>query len=349
MTPFSGYEMPVQYESIIKEHQACRGGAVIFDTCHMGVFEIAGDGALSDLELILSCDIADMKLGTCRYGFICNENGGVIDDQIIYRVDDDCFLIVVNASTKESDFLWINQHISKDTNFADVSAEHAKIDLQGPLSPKIAAALFEDQISDLKFYNFDYVFYKNEVVMISRTGYTGEIGFEIYGKPEVILQIWDECVDRGAVPAGLGARDTLRLEMGFPLCGHELSSDRNAVQSNFNRAISRKKEFIGSNIVLDPSAINQLLAGITLDGRRSARTGDLIIDESSGKEIGVITSGAFSPALGCAIALGYVNKEYSGIGTSLKIISGKNEFSGKVSELPFYKNATARADIKKYL
>jgi len=348
MTPFGGYEMPIQYESSIKEHNACRSGAVIFDTCHMGVFEIAGNSALSDLERILSCDIADMKLGACRYGLICNENGGVIDDQIIYRVDDDCFLIVVNASTKEGDFQWINQHISKDTVFEDVSDEHAKIDLQGPLAPKIAALLFQDQISDLKFYNFDYVFYKDEVVLISRTGYTGEIGFEIYGKPDVISRIWDICIDEGAIPAGLGARDTLRLEMGFALYGHELSSDRNAAQSNFSRAISSKKEFIGSRFALDPSAANQLLVGITIDGRRSARLNDIIVDES-GKEIGIITSGAFSPALGCAIALGYVNKEYSMIGTSLKIISGKNEFLGKISELPFYKNATARADIREYL
>ena len=364
MASFGGYEMPIQYESVIKEHNSCRSQAAIFDTCHMGVFEIAGGGAVSDLERVLSCDIADIKIGACRYGFICNENGGVIDDQILYRVDDDCFLMVVNASTKEGDFEWIKNHLSKDTKFEDVSGEHAKIDLQGPLAPKIASALLKSQaeshknsgdeqsskkiIEDLKFYNFDYVFYKDEMVMISRTGYTGEIGFEIYGKPEVIAQLWDECIDKGAVPAGLGARDILRLEMGFPLYGHELCLERNAAQSGFSRAVSRKKEFIGSNVVLDSSAAAQLLVGITIEGRRSAKQNDIIVDES-GNHIGIITSGAFSPALGCAIALGYVNKEYSIIGTSIKIISGKNEFLGKVSELPFYKNAAARDDIKKYL
>jgi len=184
--------------------------------------------------------------------------------------------------------------------------------------------------------------------MISRTGYTGELGFEIYGKPDIISQLWDACIERGAVPAGLGARDTLRLEMGFPLYGHELCSQRNAAECGFNRAISRKKEFIGSRFVLDPSAAAQLLTGITLEGRRSAKLNDTIVD-ASGSAVGVITSGTFSPSLGCAIALGYVNKEYSAIGTSLKIISGKNEFLGKVSELPFYKTATARADMAKYL
>lgn len=349
MAPFGGYEMPIQYESVIKEYQACRSKAAIFDTCHMGVFEIAGSGAVSDLERILSCDVTDMKHGTCRYGLICNEKGGVIDDQIIYRSDNDRFLMVVNASTKEGDFEWIESHISKNTTLKDVSAKNAKIDLQGTLAPKIASSLLRNSpINEMKYYSFGSAFYGEEQIMISRTGYTGEIGFEIYGKPDLISRLWDDCVSLGAAPAGLGARDILRLEMGFPLYGHELSSERNAAQSGFSRAVSRKKEFIGSNAVLDPSAETQLLIGIAIDGRRSTRQNDIIVDES-GRDVGVITSGAFSPALGYAIALGYVNKRYSVTGTPLKIISGKNELCGTVSLPPFYKNATARADMMKYL
>ncbi|MDR0306399.1 MAG: glycine cleavage system aminomethyltransferase GcvT [Chitinispirillales bacterium] len=345
IAPFGGYEMPVQYEGIIKEHNAARTGTVIFDTCHMGEFKISGDSAVSDLERILSCDVADIKTDACRYGFLCNGNGGVIDDQILYRISESEFMMVVNASTEEGDFEWIKSQISENTKVENISAQTAKIDLQGPLSPKIAALILQDSITELKFYNFAYNYYKDTRVLVSRTGYTGEMGFEIYSPAETASLLWDDCISKGAVPAGIGARDTLRLEIGFPLYGHELSIDRNAIQSGFNRAISQKKVFIGSSAVFAPSADNQILVGITLDGRRSAREGDMVLNKS-GQEAGIITSASFSPTLGYAIALGYVNKEYSQPETLLKIISGKNEFSGKVSRLPFYKNATARSDIK---
>ena len=344
MAPFGGYDMPIQYEGIIKEHKLARTGAVVFDTCHMGEFRINGRGAVSDLERVLSCDVADIKSGACRYGFLCNENGGVIDDLILYRFDNDDFMMVVNASTKENDFEWIKSHISENTRLENISETTAKIDLQGPLSPKICADVLQNPITELKFFRFGHNFFKGEQVIVSRTGYTGEIGFEIYCPARLAPQLWNDCINKGAAPAGLGARDTLRLEMGFPLYGHELSIERNAAQSGLSRAISRKKPFIGSKAILDPAAANQILVGIILDGRRSAKQGDAIQNDM-GSEVGIITSASFSPSLERAAALGYVNKEYSQSETLLKIISGKNELSGAVSQLPFYKNATARAEI----
>jgi len=347
MAPFGGYDMPIQYEGVIKEHQAARSGAAVFDTCHMGEFRVGGAGALDDLDLILSCDVADIKVGACRYGFICSESGGVIDDLIIYRISESEFMLVVNAETEEGDFEWVKSNISADTSLENISRSTAKIDLQGPISPKIGAALLQNPISGLKYYNFAANFYRGKEVIVSRTGYTGEIGFEVYCPADIAADFWNDCVERGAVPAGLGARDILRLEMGFPLYGHELSADRNAAQANFSRAVSRKKEFIGSASVLDPAAAGQLLCGIALDGRRSARQGDTVLS-ADGAEVGVITSGSFAPSLGFAVALGYVDKDFSAIDTELRIVSGKNEIPAKISQLPFYKNATARSDINLY-
>ena len=347
MAAFGGYEMPLQYEGIIREHGAARAGAAVFDTCHMGEFLVRGAGAVAGLELVLSCGVADIRAGTCRYGFICNEAGGVIDDQIIYRMAEDEFMVVVNTATEERDFEWLKARVSR-ASVENISRETAKIDLQGPGSPKIAEALLRDSIAGLKYYNFARNAYRGAEVIVSRTGYTGEIGFEVYCGADAARDFWNECIARGAVPAGLGARDALRLEMGYPLYGHELSENRNAAQADFARVISRKKDFIGSASVLDPSAAGQLLRGISFDGRRAARAGDAVLN-GSGAAVGEVTSGSFSPSLGHAVALAYVDREYAAIGTEVRAAGGKSEIAGKISELPFYKNATARADMKLYL
>ncbi len=347
ISPFGGFLMPIQYEGIIKEHNATRTYAAIFDTCHMGEFILKGPGVIADLETIVSCPIATLKIGQCRYGFICNEHGGVIDDQIIYRLDDEEFLMVVNASTEPNDFAWVKSHLSHNTEIKNITSTTAKLDLQGPASPKIFSKLMAQSINDMKYYHFKYNTYRGERILTSRTGYTGEIGFEIYCTAELAYQFWDDCLKEGVTPAGLGARDTLRLEMGYPLYGHELDQETNAAESGFSRAISNK-DFIGSATVNDNSKAHRSLVGIILEGRRAARHGDLIID-ISGKEIGRITSGSFSPSLQCALALGYVNKESSVNDTDLIVKTDRNELKGAVSALPFYTKATGRDDINKFL
>lgn len=346
MAPFGGYIMPIQYSSIIKEHNATRNGVSIFDTCHMGEFQIKGKTAVTDLEKIVSCSVSDIKTGQCRYGFICNEQGGVIDDQIMYRISDNEFFMVVNASTEKTDFEWISNHLSEETEINNLTEKTAKIDIQGPLSAKLFQKLMSEPVDDMKFYRFKYNHYRGEKILTSRTGYTGEIGFEVYCTPDCAIELWDECLENGAVAAGLGARDTLRLEMGFPLYGHELNTKTNAASSGFKRAIS-KKTFIGSDIVLDESKIRQKLVAIKIEGRRSARHGDLIYDKN-GSKTGYVTSGSYCPSIQCACALGYIDYD----NTSEKFIietDRGDKLSGNLESLPFYKHSTGRKDIKTFL
>jgi aminomethyltransferase len=348
MGPYAGFDMPVQYEGVLREHRAAREHAAIFATCHMGELRARGPGAAADLERVLTCDVADIPAGACRYGLICNEEGGVIDDQIIYRIAESEFMLVVNAATGASDFEWVKSRISGNTKLENISKITSKIYLQGPASPKIAASLMKLPIDGLKFFRFMKNFYGDREVIISRTGYTGEIGFEIYCPVEIARELWSACIDRGAVPAGLGARDLLRLEMGLPLYGNELSADRNAAQSGCDYAISREKEFIGSARVFDEAAAGQLLRGIVIDGRRSAHEGDPVLNRR-GTWIGEVTSGCFSPMLENAVALAYIEKDYAEFDAAVTVSSGNAELFGRIVRLPFYKNGTARADINLYL
>jgi aminomethyltransferase len=348
MAPFGGYDMPIQYCGIMTEHRAAREGAAVFDTCHMGEFRITGADAVNDLERILSCPLAALRSGQCRYGFICNEKGGVIDDQIVYRMKENEFFMVVNAATEPHDFDWIRQHLSSGTRIENMTAQTAKLDLQGPGSAKIMRTLMAAPIDGMKYYTWAENRYRNAGVLVSRTGYTGEIGFEIYCSGDLGRAFWNDCLALGAQPAGLGARDTLRLEMGYPLYGHELDESTNAAESGLSRAIDKEKYFIGSEAVLNPALKKRALAGMLLDGRRAARHGDSVLD-ANGTPLGAVTSGSYSPSLSCAIALGYVATEGSARGNRVRIRTDRQELTGTIVELPFYKNATGRMDIRKFL
>jgi len=348
MAPFGGYEMPIQYQGIFAEHFATRTKAAIFDTCHMGEFTLQGAQTAQDLDKILSCPVSNMKPGQCRYGFFCNPSGGVLDDQIIYRISDYEFLMVVNASTQDTDFEWVKSNLSSFTSIKNISNQTGKIDLQGPMSAKIMEKLFDDPIGGLKYYHWMHNRYNGEKLLISRTGYTGEIGFEIYLDAVLTKRFWDDCCGLGAQPAGLGARDTLRLEMGYPLYGHELDIARNAAESGLSRAIANDKEFIGSSVVLDPARANSVLCGMKLDGRRTARNGDAV-EDSDGTVIGNVTSGSYSPSLECAIAMGYVKKDKSILGSRVYLCAAKAKMPATIVEMPFYKNATARKNLLEYL
>lgn len=347
MAPFGGFEMPIQYEGIFAEHFATRKAATVFDTCHMGEFLIKGDSATKDLEKILSCDIFAMKTGQCKYGFICNENGGVIDDQITYKMGENDYFMVVNASTQDNDFEWIKTYASPETSLKNISNETGKIDIQGPQSAKIVNKLIGKPINDLKYYTWMHTTYNGKTVIISRTGYTGEIGFEIYLDEADTVKFWNQCLELGAKPVGLGCRDTLRLEMGYPLYGHELDDKRNAGESGFSKAVSTIKTFIGSPSITNQPA-SHALCGLALEGRRAARNGDSICD-NNGKNIGIVTSGSYSPSLEIAIAIGYVEKPLSDIGKTIQINTGKTILNATIVDMPFYKQATARKKLAEYL
>jgi len=347
MAPFGGFAMPIQYTGIFKEHEATRSGATLFDTCHMGEFVLSGPTVVEDLETLLSCPTANLEHGQCRYGLLCNEAGGVIDDLLVYRITDQEFMLVVNAGTQEGDAEWIQAHLSPDTQFENRSATTAKIDLQGPASPPIMNGLVEDGIMDLRFYRFKQTTYRGEPVVVSRTGYTGEVGFEIYLPTNLAAVFWDDAMQQGAACAGLGARDTLRLEMGMPLYGHELTTTRNAAEAGFPRATANDKAFIGHNVVRDANRQRDALVGIRLEGRRAAREGDAIL-AADDTPLGTVTSGSIAPSLGVAIALGYVPRDQAATGTSVTLQTARKALAGTIVKLPFYDGATARKSLSTF-
>jgi len=344
MAGFGGFEMPIQYAGIVAEHQACRSGAVLFDTCHMGEFLVEGAGAVADLEGLVSCAIGSLAEGQCRYGMLCNERGGVIDDLLVYRLGAERFMLVVNAAAQEGDAAWIHAHLGPATRFRNRSDDTAKIDLQGPQAPQIVQALLGDAIVGLKYYRFVQTIYRGAPVLLSRTGYTGEVGVELYAAPDQAIAFWHEAMAAGAAPAGLGARDTLRLEAGMPLYGHELTAERNAAESGFARSLAQDKAYVGSTVVQDEAQRRQALVGLTFEGRRAAREGDLICD-GRGSEVGVVTSGSYAPSVGSAIALGYVDRAQAAAGTPLTVRTARRELAGCVEALPFWKDGTARKRV----
>jgi aminomethyltransferase len=348
MGPFGGFEMPIHYSGIVAEHQACRQGAVLFDTCHMGEFLIEGAAAVADLDPLVSCAVASLESGQCRYGLLCHPDGGVIDDLLVYRLDAERFMLVVNAGTQTDDAAWIESHLGATTTFTNLSASTAKIDLQGPAAPRIVQGLLGDVLGGLRYYRFVQTHYRGEPVLLSRTGYTGEIGVELYAAPDQAIAFWNDAMALGAEPAGLGARDTLRLEAGMPLYGHELTPERNAGEAGFARAIADDKAFMGSDVVCDVARRKQALVGIQLEGRRAARAGDGLCD-ASGSDVGVVTSGSYGPSVGTAIALGYIDVGLTEPGTDVTVRIARGELSGHVVALPFWKEGTARKRIEGFL
>jgi len=346
MAPFGGFLMPIQYKSIIAEHKATRSGATLFDTCHMGEFTFSGPQSIVDLEKVLSCPVHSMEIGQCRYGFLLNEQGGVIDDQILYRKGDTSFFMVVNAATADNDFAWISSHLSSETVAENISEQTAKIDLQGPSAPSIAHKFLEKPFDHLKFYRFMDNAYRGKPLLVSRTGYTGEIGFEFYGPPELLRTLWNDLLSAGVKPAGLGARDTLRLEMGYPLYGHELDETTNAFWSGFSRAFG-EHSFIGADAVDRTVAPEYRLSALLIEGRRTTHPNDEIF--AGDENVGRVTSGSFSPSLGCAIALGYLKNEFSEPDRTLTVQTDRGNLNASVTTLPFYRDATGRKKLADFL
>ncbi len=347
MVPFAGWEMPVQYpEGIIAEHSHTRKLASVFDICHMGEFRVKGAGAAEALDGIFARPVLDQKPGSCRYSFLLTDQGTVIDDLIVYRIGAEEFFIVVNASTKDGDAERIRSLLPQGVSFADESDETAKIDLQGPASAGVLEQLGLDRKALPPYYGWIKTEIGGIPVLLSRTGYTGELGFEIYFNARHAAKIWELLLAQKDVkPAGLGARDTLRLEMAYPLYGHELNLSTTPVEAGFGKMLKLEsgRNFPGA-VALRNSRPKKNLAGVVLDGRRAAREGTEILH--SGKPAGKVTSGAFGPSIGAAVALVYLD---AGIptapGTELTLKTDRAELKGRVAELPFYRNATTRASI----
>lgn len=343
MAPFAGWDMPIQYAGIVAEHLHTRREASLFDTCHMGEFEIGGPTAESDLERLLTQRIATIKDHQCRYGFLLNEDGGVLDDLTCYRLAPDRFLLVVNAGTLDSDAAWIKAHLSHTTSFTDRSSDTAKLDVQGPTARASLESAFGLSVPNLKFFYATEWDMDGVPCLMSRTGYTGEWGYELYFDAAQAGAIWERLLAPGVIqPAGLGARDTLRLEVGYPLYGHELGPDRTPVAVTNGLFMDVEKAFIGREAVLRDleQGVAQKLVGLSLDSKRAARTGDPVC--LADEVVGSITSGSMAPSLGAAVALAYVRSDLAEPGQTLEAETRGRRLSARVTELPFYKDGTAR-------
>jgi len=343
MVPFGGWEMPVQYAGIIAEHEQTRRQAALFDICHMGEFELSGPGAAADLERLLTQNIASLEVGQCRYGYMLRDDGGVLDDLICYRLADERYMVVVNAATLERDREWIEGHLSAATSFRDRSEEIGKIDLQGPQSRELLGRALGIATPELKYFRCTEVSVGGVDILISRSGYTGEWGYELYLPTDKTERVWDAILELDAVaPAGLGARDTLRLEVGMPLYGSELSEARSPVAASRGMFIGKTKQFIGREAVDRDLAQGcpQYLAALALAGRRAARPHAKVLAE--GAEVGEVSSGSLAPSLGHAIAFAYVDAEHCAVGSRLQIDAGRSTLDAEVVETPFYKQGSVR-------
>ena len=346
IAPFGGWDMPIQYQGILAEHEHTRTSATVFDICHMGEFELRGPSAEADLERLLTMPVGKIASGQCKYGFLLNERGGVIDDLTCYRLDHQHFMLVVNAATCAGDAAWIQKHLSPGTEFHDISSWTGKLDVQGPQSRALMEEALQVSIPDLKYFHFTRMTMLGVSCLVSRTGYTGEWGYELYMPMEAVGMFWDKLLAAGKIkPAGLGARDTLRLEVGYPLYGHELCDTRTPVDAFGKNFLALEKEFMGHEAVraalAQPSA--QQLVGLQLEGKRAARAGDKLM--SGGAVVGEITSGSLAPSLGYAVGMGYINRPLSVPGQLVQVQLKGATLPATVVNLPFFKNGTARQKI----
>lgn len=345
MVPFGGWEMPVQYEGILAEHHATRNGATLFDICHMGEFIVEGDVKETGLDRLVTMPLADLPVKTSRYGAILNEQGGVIDDCIIFRMEEKKWFVVVNGSTIKKDATHFLKNLRKPEKFLDVSAQLGKLDLQGPLSRDVLKR-FVPSLDRLQYFTFDFFELLGEKnILISRTGYTGELGYEIFYPWNKTVDLWRALLgDERVKPAGLGARDVLRLEKGYSLYGHELNDETTPLESGLERFIDFSKDFIGRDVLLKQKekGIPRKLVGILSDNRRAPREGQEIFS-SEGKLIGKVSSGTFSPCLNVGIALGFVSTEAARLNQKIAFGSSTQQNPATLTGKIFYKQGSIKA------
>jgi len=344
MVDFAGWSMPVQYSSIVAEHQATRTAAALFDVSHMGRVFFSGPDAAKFLDRLVTRRITDLQPGKIRYGLVTNPEGGILDDVLVYQLPTPGeYQMVVNASNREKIVRWCEQQqAGDDVQMEDRTRQTAMIAVQGPKTLEILAPLAETDLAAMRYYTCREATVAGVTALVSRTGYTGEDGFEVVVPAEQAVAVWEKILqagaDQGAIPAGLASRDTLRLEAGMPLYGHELSEEINPVQAGLAFAVNTEgRDFIGREAIARfMQDVQQLKrVGLQLSGRRVPREGYAIV--AGPAEVGHVTSGTFSPTLNHPIAMGYVKPEHAVVGVVLGIdIRGHHE-PATVVPLPFYK------------
>lgn len=335
MAPFGGWTMPIQYAGILAEHAHTRQKVSVFDICHMGEFTLQADPLTSGFDRLMTQNITTMPFGSCRYGFMLNQAGGILDDLIVYRIDKTRWMLVVNAATIEQDFTHLKANLATGAIIENVSERMGKLDVQGPLSQEALQGVFGSKLLELKYYHFAEFKVLDQSCLVSRTGYTGELGYEIYIAADYVGELWDLLLkDSRIKPAGLGARDTLRLEMSYPLYGQDLDTMHSPWEAGLQRFVDFSKDFIGKEALIKQQNVGsgKHLICFKADSRRSPRHGFAIFD--AGKKVGEVTSGSFSPSLGVGVGMGYVTGALAA-GTPLTVKQDAVEIAVKIVTRPF--------------
>ena len=342
MVPFGGYILPVQYgQGVIAEHQAVRTACGIFDVSHMGEFLLTGPAALASLDHLLTNSYGGMSLGRARYSPMCNEAGGVVDDLLVYKKGEEEYLIVVNAANRQKDFDWMSSHLVEGSRLEDISDQVAQIALQGPKSRQVLEKIAKAEQIPEKYYTARFgCQVAGMECILSRTGYTGEDGFEIYLKAEDARTMWDlllkEGAEYGLIPCGLGARDTLRLEAAMPLYGHELTEEITPLEAGLDPFVKMTKpEFIGKAALEAKGEPVRCRVGLKVTGRGIIREGAPL--SADGRQVGVSTSGTHCPYLGYPVAMALVEKDFARPGMALTAQVRGRAVEAQVVPLPFYK------------
>lgn len=342
---FGGWLMPVQYSSILEEHRAVRTAAGLFDVSHMGEVEVSGPNALALLQKLVTNDVARLADGQVQYSPMCYPDGGTVDDLLIYRFAPERYLLVVNAANTAKDVAWITQQAAQfpGTAVNDVSERTAQLALQGPKAQQILQRLTELDLNEIKYYWFrPDVTVAGISTLVSRTGYTGEDGFELYCRPEEVVHLWQELCraghDAGLVPAGLGCRDTLRFEACLPLYGHELSAEISPVEAGLGMFVrTEKASFLGREVLAAQKQHSpaRRIVGFAMIERGVARHGYPIV--AGGRNVGYVTTGSYAPTLGQNLGLGLVESDYAAVGREWAVEIRGKLVRAQVIKKPFYK------------
>jgi len=343
MVPFAGYNMPVTYEGINAEHATVRNGVGVFDVSHMGEFILKGENALDLIQRVTSNDASKLYDGKVQYSCLPNKDGGIVDDLLVYKIDDKTYMLVVNASNIEKDWNWIQQFNSTDVEMHNISDQTSLLAIQGPKAADALQTLTDVDLASMEYYTFvKGTFAGVDNVVISATGYTGAGGFEIYFENQYADQIWDAIFKAGAPyniqPIGLGARDTLRLEMGFCLYGNDIDDTTSPIEAGLGWITKFSKSFTNSEALLaqKEAGIQKKLVGFEMIDRGIPRH-DYEIADAEGNIIGKVTSGTQAPSLQKAIGMGYIAKDFTKEGTEVFILIRNTPIKAKVVKFPFYK------------
>lgn len=344
MVPFAGYQMPVSYEGVTVEHETVRKGVGVFDVSHMGEFLIEGPKALDLVQKVSANDAAKLTVCKAQYSYLPNETGGIVDDLIVYRVKEEVYLLVVNASNIDKDWAHISKYNENiGATMRNISEAYSLLAIQGPKAVEAMQSLSSVDLATISFYNFVVADFAGiEHVIISATGYTGSGGFEIYCKNEEVQQVWNKVLESGAdygiKPIGLAARDTLRLEMGYCLYGNDIDDETSPFEAGLGWTTKFTKDFVNSEALAKAKehGPKRKLIAFELDDRGIPRQGYDIVD-TNGAVLGRVSSGTMSPSLGKGIGLGYVPSVFSSVGSKIHIQIRKNAVPATVVKLPFYK------------